>query len=85
MAKKKYVWFGMKVTPAEKRKIERLAAREGTTQKEAVLRCVEEGLSHEPFKARTGSILDRVEDLIGSVEGPRDLSTNPKYMEGFGR
>ena len=23
-------------------------------------------------------------DLIGFVEGPGDLSTNPKYMEGFG-
>jgi len=22
--------------------------------------------------------------LIGSVKGPSDLSTNPKYMEGFG-
>jgi predicted transcriptional regulator len=23
-------------------------------------------------------------DLIGSVEGPRDLSTSPKHMKGFG-
>ena len=22
--------------------------------------------------------------LIGCIEGPEDLSTNPKYMEGFG-
>ncbi len=22
--------------------------------------------------------------LIGSIEGPGDLSTNPKYMDGFG-
>ena len=24
-------------------------------------------------------------DLVGSGEGPGDLSTNPKYLEGFGR
>jgi Arc/MetJ-type ribon-helix-helix transcriptional regulator len=24
-------------------------------------------------------------DIWGSLEGPSDLSTNPKYMEGFGR
>jgi hypothetical protein len=83
--KKKFVWFGMKVTRAEKRKIERLAEREGTSQKEAVLRVVEEGLAREPFEPRAGSILEGAKDLIGSVEGPRDLSTNPRYMEGFGR
>lgn len=30
------------------------------------------------------SALDISRDLIGCVEGPEDLSTNPKYMEGFG-
>ncbi len=24
-------------------------------------------------------------DLVGSVDGPSDLSTNPKHMEGFGQ
>jgi predicted transcriptional regulator len=24
-------------------------------------------------------------DLVGSIEGPADLATNPKYMRGFGR
>ncbi len=32
-----------------------------------------------------GSALELAGDLVGSVEGPGDLSTNPKYMEGFGR
>lgn len=30
------------------------------------------------------SAYDRIKHLAGSLEGPRDLSTNPKYMEGFG-
>ena len=33
----------------------------------------------------TGSALEMAGDLVGCVEGPGDLSTNPKYMEGFGR
>jgi hypothetical protein len=32
-----------------------------------------------------GSALELAGDLVGCVEGPGDLSTNPKYMEGFGR
>jgi hypothetical protein len=31
-----------------------------------------------------GSCLERAGDLVGCLEGPGDLSTNPKYMEGFG-
>jgi hypothetical protein len=30
--------------------------------------------------------IDQARDLAGSVKGlPRDLATNPKYLEGFGR
>jgi len=32
------------------------------------------------------SCYDLAQDLAGSVKGlPRDLATNPKYLEGFGR
>ena len=30
------------------------------------------------------SLYDRVKDLIGQVDGPPDLSTNPKYLHGVG-
>jgi hypothetical protein len=30
------------------------------------------------------SVYDRVKRLIGQVDGPPDLSTNPKYLQGFG-
>ena len=78
-------WFGMKLTPAQKQKIKRLAARAGTSAKEAIMHLVDEALDdEEPLKAPEGSFLDGIEHLIGSLEGPGDLSTNPKYMEGFG-
>jgi hypothetical protein len=31
------------------------------------------------------SFLEAAGDLIGALEGPGDLSTNPKYFEGFGQ
>jgi hypothetical protein len=30
------------------------------------------------------SIHDRVKHLLGEIDGPPDLSTNPKYLYGFG-
>jgi hypothetical protein len=33
---------------------------------------------------RQGSVLDLIEDLVGSLEGPRDLGSNPKHLRGFG-
>jgi predicted DNA-binding protein len=31
------------------------------------------------------TVADLVGDLLGSLEGPGDLSYNKKYMEGFGK
>lgn len=85
MGKEKQVWFGMKVTPDQKRNIKRLAEREGTSAKEAVMRLVEQALAGDSVDAPSGSFLSGIETIVGSVEGPVDLASNPKYMEGFGR
>jgi hypothetical protein len=78
------VWFGMKLTPEEKAKIKELARRQGTSAKQAVMALVEEAVNQEPVKAPKGSFLEGIEDLVDSVEGVRDLSTNPRHMEHFG-
>jgi hypothetical protein len=86
MAKKeRTVWFGMKVTPAQKAKIKLLARQEGITAKEAVLGLVDHALDTSQDAARTGSFLDGIEPLVGSVDGPPDLSANPERMNGFGQ
>jgi predicted DNA-binding protein len=36
-------------------------------------------------EAAEGSCLELAADLAGCVEGPRDLSSNPKHMRGFGQ
>jgi predicted transcriptional regulator len=38
-----------------------------------------------PKNGRQLSIAALAADLIGSIEGPPDLATNPKYMRGFGQ
>ncbi len=88
MERAEQVWFGMKLTPEQKEKIKRLAEREGTSAKEAVLRAIDEALGMEIPPARPGSFLEGIEDLVGSVgteEGPVDLASNPKHMDGFGQ
>ena len=84
-SKERTVWFGMKVTPDQKARIKRLARQEGTTQKEAILSLVNRALETSGEVPRSGSFLDGIEHLVGSVSGPADLSTNPEHLRGFGR
>ncbi|PSQ99682.1 MAG: hypothetical protein BRD48_03395 [Bacteroidetes bacterium QS_9_68_14] len=92
MAQQATEWFGMRLTPDQKAQIERLAEQRDSTQKDAVMRLVEQAVADEkekePIEAEPGSILDLAGDLIGSIDdpnGPTDLSTNPKHMEDYGK
>ena len=38
----------------------------------------------EETKADPSAPYERIKHLAGIFDGPGDLSTNPKYMEGFG-
>jgi hypothetical protein len=57
-------------------------ARELRRSKSALVRQALERQRSEPVK---GTCLDLMDDLCGCVSGPRDLSSNPRYMEGFGK
>ena len=79
--------FGMRLAPHERRQIERLAQARGTTMKGAVMDAVQHQLADltaqdEPY-VPTGR-LKGAEHLIGTFDGPSDLSSNPKWMEGYG-
>ncbi len=74
----------LKLTDVLLRKLERVSREEGHS-KSAVLRfALQQYLNGKRAPAR-GSFLEAAGDLIGCVEGPGDLSYNPKHMEGFGR
>jgi len=49
-----------------------------------VVEAIQEYLSKEDQET-TVTAYDLAKDLLGCGEGPSDLSTNKKYMEGYGR
>ena len=65
-------------------KLERTARHQGQSKSEVVRAALERFLNGKRTAAPV-SFLEAAGDLIGCVEGPGDLSTNPKYMEGFGK
>jgi hypothetical protein len=56
-----------------------------TTKSSLVRECLEKMLAAPPAGG-PASCYDLARDLASSLKGlPRDLATNPKYLEGFGR
>ena len=56
-----------------------------TTKSSLVREALEKSLSPRSLGSEA-TCYDLARDLAGSVKGlPRDLATNPKHMEGFGR
>ena len=57
----------------------------GTTKSSLVRECLTKSLEARASGGES-SCYNLARDLAGSVKGlPRDLATNPKYLEGFGR
>ena len=59
------------------------ARRRGMTRSALVRNALESYL--RTASVGSGSAADLARDLIGAVEGPRDLSERSKQMKGFGR
>lgn len=76
--------ISVKLPEALGARLEAEARRRRTTKSAVIRELLEEGLS-KPRRKKAVTCYDLVKDLIGSVRGPRDLATNPKYMEGFGK
>ncbi|MGO9838111.1 MAG: CopG family transcriptional regulator [Polyangiaceae bacterium] len=68
----------VRLAPPLDAKLTRLATKRRVSRSELIRTALIE------LKERGGSSLDSIADLVGAVDGPRDLSTNPKHMEGFG-
>ena len=64
-------------------KLDRLAKSERKPATAVVREAVEHRLMSKP-NIDSGSAYDLVKHLVGTLEGPSDLATNPKYMKGFG-
>ncbi len=76
--------ISLKVADNLLRKLERTARQRGQSKSAVIRAALEQYLNGERPEARPLSALDLAGDLVGCVKGPGDLSTNPKYMEGYG-
>lgn len=63
------------------REVEEEARRTGLTKSQVIRRLVEEGFKHKREAKSPVTCGDLAGDLIGSLNGPPDLSTNRRYLE----
>lgn len=82
---KKTEWFGMKVSPEEKRKIKDLAKRRRMSQSELILSLVEQNFVEQNELSEGNQLFDLIGEFIGVGEGPPDASTNSKYFDEYGK
>ena len=60
-------------------------AKKRNESKSALLRAALEHIVASGDEIASSSCLDLAKDLVGSVDGPADLSTNRDYKEGYGK
>ena len=65
-------------------KLAAVAAKRGESKSVLVRAAIESMLSKNEGIA-PNSCLDLAKDLLGSVEGPPDLSHNKKHLKGYGK
>ena len=65
-------------------KLAALAAKRGETKSD-LIRTAINSILKENEAVVPSSCLDMAKDLVGSVEGPSDLSFNKKHLKGYGK
>lgn len=75
--------ISLKIPEALDAQLDAAAQRLGESKSFVVREAIGKYLCSVPKKK--ASFLELAGDAIGSVEGPGDLSTNKKYMRGFGK
>jgi len=61
------------------------AAARRRESKSALIRAALDQVVESSETVTSNSCLDLAKDLIGTAEGPSDLSHNKKYLKGYGR
>lgn len=65
-------------------KLDALVARRGQRKSDLVREAIER-LVAERNASESTSVLGLIKDLKGSGRGPKDLSSNRKHLQGYGR
>jgi hypothetical protein len=77
--------INVRIDGSLKQKLEVEAARTGTSPSAVVRRALEEHFERQGEPENCLQLAERL-GILGSIKGlPPDLTTNPDYMEGFGR
>jgi Ribbon-helix-helix protein, copG family len=76
--------LSLKLPTSLSTKLDRVARQRGQSKSAVVRAALEQFLNGKPA-IPAGSALEAAQPWLGCVEGPGDLTTNPKYMEGFGK
>lgn len=74
--------ISLKIPEALDCRLAEIAAKSGSSKSKLIRDALERMVATK--HARKGSCLSLATDLIGSVDGPSDLSHNQKHMQGFG-
>ncbi len=75
--------ISLKISDSVGIKLSRIAEKRGTSKSELIRDAVEQIVANNTVCE--SSCLALAPDLIGCVEGPKDLSSNKIYMRGFGK
>ena len=76
--------LSLKLPDALEARLTGRASQTGRTKSELVREALIEFFRKEN-DGGAGSCFDLARDLAGCVEGPRDLSSNPRHLRGYGR
>ncbi|HEV8072681.1 MAG TPA: CopG family transcriptional regulator [Opitutaceae bacterium] len=77
--------LSIRISKSERAALRTMARKEKISQGQLVRKALR-AYGVAPKEKAIPSGYDLVKDLIGKyTDGPGDLSTNPKYLEGFGR
>lgn len=76
--------ISLKVPEAMDHELARRAASRGLSKSDIVREAVGEYLVENDTPA-AGSFLAAAADLVGSVDGPEDLSHNPEHLADYGK
>ena len=77
------VGISLKMPEALAAEVAAVARRRGVSKSALIREAIERLLSSDGAD-EPRSALDLARDLAGAFEGPEDLATNAKHMEGFG-
>ena len=77
--------ISLKLPEGLHRQLSRVAEQRRQSKSDVVRAALEQFLDGTRTAQRPVSALELAGDLVGCVEGPGDLSTDPKHMEGLGR